>query len=157
MLTVADLLDELKLMPPEATVEVWYPADTGGTYDVDVDVKFQAIHDHDQLPVAIAICASRPLCAEQAAGEVCWCPADVELTDRTGHRHPLCAPHATAAWDDPGMRVTAVYGGPGAPGWAVAAHLLADRWSDEPAVVAWAAHPARWNLQLPAQPDRVAA
>ena len=156
MLTVAELLEELKFMPPESTVEVWYPADARGAYDVDVDVKLLAIHDHDQLPVAIAICASRPLCADQT-GEACWYPADVELTDRTGHRHPLCADHAAVAWDDPGMRVTAVYGGPGAAGWAAAAGLLAGRWPDEPAVAAWVAHPARWVLELPAQPIRVAA
>lgn len=158
MLTVAELLDELKLMPPEATVEVWYPADTRGTYDVDVDVRLLPIHDHDQQPVAIAICATRPLCARTAVFPIeCWTPADVELTDRTGHRHPLCATHTLPAWDDPMMRVTAVYGGPGAPGWTIAAQLLQDRWGNEPDVAAWAAHPAPWTAPLPHQPAPAAA
>ncbi len=156
MLTVAQLLDELQLMAPEAAVEVWYPADTGGSYDVDIDVKLQIVHDHDQHPVAIAIIAARPPCsahAQDPAADSCWASADVELTDRTGHRHPLCGPHATASWDgDLNTWVTAVYGGPAGPGWVIAARLLDLRWGDEPDVAAWIAHPAPWRIPLPSQP-----
>jgi len=103
VLTVAQLTETLRQMPPDATIEVWSLAGTHGSYDVDVDVKVQPIHDHDQAPVALAIIAARPDCSHTAedpgADNECWRRADIELTDRTGHRHPLCSAHAEPAWD----------------------------------------------------------
>jgi hypothetical protein len=151
VLTVAELLTELQLMPPESHVEVWYPAGCPATLRSDVDVALQAVHDNDQNPVALAVIANRPVCADPD----CRARADLELTDRTGQRHPLCAQHASAVWwCDTALRVTGVFGGPGAPGWTTAAILLKARWAAEPAITAWAAHPARWTVPLPAQPER---
>lgn len=159
MLIVSELLEALRLMPPDAAVEVWYPADARGAYDVEVDVKLQLIHDHE--PVAIAIIAARPTCsngAEDPTAERCWARADVELTDRTGHRHSLCGPHAAVVWDgDPNTRVSVVYGGPGGLGWAIAARLLERRWGEDPDIAAWAAHPAPWLVPLPHQPFELRA
>jgi len=162
VLTVAQLTETLRQMPPDATIEVWSLAGTHGSYDVDVDVKVQPIHDHDHAPVALAIIAGRPDCSHAAedpdADDECWRRADIELTDRTGHRHPLCGAHAEPAWDgDLHTRVTGVYGGPGGPGWETAASLLQRRWGAEPAIASWVAHPAPWLVPFPQQPIQLRA
>ncbi len=159
VLTVAQLTQTLLQMPPDAIIEVWSLAGAHGPYEADVDVKVQPIHDHDQVPVAIAIVAARPDCSHTAgADDECWRRADVELIDRTGHRHPLCSAHADLVWEgDPHTRVTDVYGGQGGAGWEVAADLLDRRWGEDLAVASWVAHPARWQVPLPQQPIRLRA
>jgi len=163
VLTVAQLTETLRHMPPDATIEVWSLAGTHGSYDVDVNV--QQVHDHDQAPVALAIIAARADCSHTAedpdADNECWRRADIELTDRTGHRHPLCSAHREPAWDgDLHTRVTDVYGGPGGPGgpgWETAASLLQRRWGAEPAVASWVGRPAPWLVPLPHQPIQLEA
>jgi hypothetical protein len=151
VLTVAKLQEELQLMPPESVVEVWYPTHDGTSLQTDVDVTLQAVHDVDQEVVGLAVIATRPICFDPN----CRARASLELEDRTGYRHRLCSGHAGLAWwADDGLRITAVFGGPGADGWSTAAMLLRPRWPDDPAIAAWAALPARWNAPLPQQPER---
>lgn len=154
MLTAGQLrrwLDE-GAVPDEARLEVWYPSSASGQFVEDVDVAIQDVHDNMGTAIALAFVAARPRCAG-AGDERCARKADVELVDRTGHRHRACVHHATEIWNvDRRTRINQVYGAARTAGWAWAVTALWERWPDEPTVREWTNLPAPWDAPLPEQP-----
>lgn len=142
-------------MPAGSPVEVWYPTGRGAQRaTVDVTVAFWA----DQEPACVVLRVVDPVCTDEGWLGGCGWPAEVEVRDRTGHRHRLCGDHADAFWaGDPAARLTAVFGGPADPGWKTAWALLYRRWAADPVIAVWLEHPAPWAVPLPDQPSAEAA